>query len=205
MSPDDLAESEPEGEGIDPAEDAEGVADTIGEWPADAIPTEPIEPAWAPGEVLGYAKAAKPRLLPGQARPSRVSPIVGTITLAFALAAAVAIAGGCFLAFFASRRPVLSAPAIMIAEVIVTLGCLCTPTAIVLGTIGRLNPECRSCASLGRRIACGIPLAFFAIMLVVFIRKGEVSSAILALGRFVFTLVVGFVILVTTDAILGTD
>jgi len=86
-----------------------------------------------------------------------------------------------------------------------SLGILCTPAAIILGAIGRLNRQGRRAATIGRRIGCGIPLVWLMLLLVGAIASGSAAEMGQILGMLVLVFLVGCLIILIFDAILGAD
>jgi hypothetical protein len=208
MLGEDSTESELEENEPDPPETPDSARDTIPDWPADAIPSETIEPDWTPGEAIGYAKERKPPLLPGQRRPSSVSQRVGVVGMGLGFAA-VTVIGGTIVVISVLGRSGSNPGGVPInTDVMVAaflLGCLLTLAAIIVGTIGRLNATGRSAATLGRRIGCGIPLTYILLGAVAGIANGDIADVVRAIAFFILVLLVGFLIILIADAILGTN
>ncbi len=201
MPGEESVESGPRGD----TDDTNPVSDTISDWPADAIPSEPPELSWAPGQAVAYSQRRVRRPL-GQ-RPTRVSRNVGPIAMWLGVAAVCAIASAIVAAILlgSSNAMIGQTP----VDFIVVLGAmaialLLTLAAIILGTIGRLNPEGRRAAAMGRRIGCGIPLAFILLALVSAAVRGDVAEFVDVTAIFVFTFLTGFLIILIADAILGS-
>jgi hypothetical protein len=192
MAGEDSTESEPEDELPASDEVTDPNEDTISDWPTDAIPSEPTAPDWTPGEVLGYAKPPTEKL-PGQRLPSKVSRSVGPIAMAFGIGAAAAIPGTIAAAKIDANSALL----------IGALGGLCALTAIILGTIGRLNPVGRRAATVGRRIGCAAPLLLMLLGTMIF--GGSGLEVLRIAATLILVVLVGFLIILVFDAILGAD
>ena len=206
MSGDDLADSEPEDDDLNPAEAAHPDPDTISDWPADAIPSEPEEPAWSPGGVLGYAQQHR-RRLPGRRRPSSVSPNVGPIAQWSGVCGIVGILGliGAGILVEATKNTRVAAIALGSINVLLLLGGLGTLAALILGTIGRLNDEGRRAATIGRRLGCAGPISVFAAAFLAAVAAGNGMGVLGATAALVFILIIGSLIILVVDAILGTS
>jgi hypothetical protein len=195
--------AEAEGEPGEAEPQAEIDRDTLADWPADALPAEaPPEAEWTPGGALSYARPRN-ELLPGQRRPSKVSPVVGTIAMWMGIGSAASLGGTAAVAVLAGAagRP----PALLyFAAILSLIGIATFWGAIILGTIGRLNGSGRRHATIGRRIGCAIPMVFlgFAVVGALF---GSSADGLAAIASFLFALIVGNLVLLAIDGILGTS
>lgn len=198
MPGEDFLESEPENNQGDPAEANDSARDTIPDWPADAIAPEET---WVPGQQLSYFQ---PRAEPIRAfrRPPNVSPIIGPLAHWFSLGTGACSCGAIIaMKIMNILRARHGAPAIgfVVEQRLVLLGFCFGLAGIVLGTVGRLNPEGRRAAIRGRRLGCATPLLIVILMIVLGIGHLDLRDA---LGFCAAMLVFGFLIILVSDAIL---